>query len=253
MFSSTRFVTLILSTILLTTAVYANAISGKVIGLWADPLLAGNLLRTTGQTEFFDNTATAQYHINNSPDGSFGSALTWGIRGVGGPQPFSVLNFFGATLTGVPANSPVSLGRITFLNGTSDLNSLIFGAKLILSIKNDLSVDPLAANVTIVTTENTGFDANFDADYFYFDVLFPKTFNVYEGTNATIDVFGQFVGDPQIQLTNILLIPGETGGFIGNGTPQPIPEPATLVVTMAGLAAVAITARRRRFMWRPLR
>src|ERR1041385_284706 len=106
MFFRTRFIIPALSTIFLTSAVYGHPVTGTVIGQWADPLLTGNLIRNTGQPEFFDNTATAQYHINNSPDGSAGSALTYGIRAVGDPQPFSVVTFFGATLTGVPGNSP---------------------------------------------------------------------------------------------------------------------------------------------------
>ena len=246
MFTRTRFVIPALSIFLLTSTVYAGAVSGTVIGQWSNPVLTGNLIDSTGQVQFFDNTATAQFNIVNSPDGSAGSALSYGINTQGGGQPFSVLTFFGATLSGVPSNTPVSLGRLTFLNGTSDLNSLIFGAKLTLTVKNDPTVDPLVANASIVTTQNTGYDPNFDADFFYFDVLFPTTFNVFEGNSATVDIYGQFVGDPQIEITSVQLVPGETGGFIGNGIPEPIPEPATALITMTGLAGFAIAARRRR-------
>src|SRR4051812_44724654 len=120
---------------LLAGAAYGGAVTGTVVGQWSDPFLTGNLLLTTRQTQFFDNTASAQYNILNSPDGTFGSALTYGFSTQGSGQPFSVLTFFGATLTSVPGNTPVKLGTLTFLNGTSDLPSLIFGAKLTLSIK----------------------------------------------------------------------------------------------------------------------
>jgi hypothetical protein len=245
MFCRTRLIIPALSAILLTSAAYGVPLSGTVIGEWSNPVLTGNLIRATGQAEFFDNTATAQYNVVNSPDGTFGSTLVYGANSVGG-QPFSVLTFFGATLSGVPGNTPVKLGTLTFLNGTSSLDSLIFGATLTLSIKDDITVDPLIATAGIVTTENTGFDPNFDADIFYFNVLFPTTFNVYEGNNATIDIYGQFIGDPQIELTSIQLSAGETGGFIGNGIPEPTPEPATVLLTLAGLATLGIRLKSRK-------
>lgn len=231
---------------MLASSAYGEAVTGTVIELWSDPLVTGNLLLSNGQTQFYDNTATGQYHFNNSPEGSFGSALTYGISSSGGGQPFSVLTFFGNTLTSIPLNTPVLLGTITFLNGTSDLPSLIFGAKLTLTVKGDSSVDPLIANVSILRTQNTNFDVNFDADVFYFDVLFPQTFNVYEGNNATMQVYGMFVNDPQIELTAIELVPGETGGFIGNGIPSPVPQPATMFISLAGLCGIALSVHRRR-------
>ncbi|MEP7365612.1 MAG: choice-of-anchor K domain-containing protein [Acidobacteriota bacterium] len=245
MFHHSTLITAVLSTGLLTSAAFGGSVSGTVIGQWSNPALTGNLILATGQFQFFDNTTTAYYNIVNSPDGSAGSALIYGASGTS-PQPFSVLTFFGSTLTGVPSNTPVLLGKLTFLNGTSDLNSLIFGAVLTLTVKNDPSVDPLEAVASITTTQNTGFDSNFDADFFSFNVLFPTTFNVYEGSNATVDIYGQFIGDPQIELTSLQLEPGETGGFIGNGLPTPTPEPGTLATSLASLAALAIYARKRR-------
>src|SRR4051812_13895841 len=132
-----------LASVLLAGSAAANPVGGTIIGSWTNPLLSGNLLRATGQTEFFDNTLTAQYSINNSSDGITGSALVWGANTT--PQPFSVLTFFGATIAGTPPNTPVKLGTLTFLNGSSSLNSLIFGAQLVLSVKNDPSVTPLVA------------------------------------------------------------------------------------------------------------
>lgn len=231
--------------VLLSCSAYGSPISGTVIGTWSNPALTGNLLLSNGQPQFFDNTTTAIYSITNSADGLSGSALTYGYN-VASPQPFSVLTFFGSTLTNVPGDTPVRLGTMTFLNGTSDLNTLIFGAQLTLSVKNNPSVDPLVATGTILTTQNTGFDPNFDADVFYFDVLFPSTFNVFEGNSATADIYGKFVGDPQIQLTSVQVAPGETGGFIGQGIPSPVPEPESVIMAIAGLAAMAIFSRTRR-------
>jgi hypothetical protein len=86
-----------------------------------------------------------------------GSKLQWGSDASVDPsEQFSELIFFGAP---VPANihQPFEAGVITYLNGTSNLNSLIFGASLslydnVVSPQTYLGTD----TVIITTTSNLG-------------------------------------------------------------------------------------------------
>lgn len=231
-------------TSLLSSPLYGAPISGTVTGQWSNPILSGNLILTDGSTAFFDNSTTAVFSVLNVTDGSGPSTFSSGAF-PDGSQPFSFLSFAGATLSNAPLNTPVLLGRLTYINGTSSLDSITFGATLTLSVLNLPTVLPLVATANLLTTQNTGTDPFFDADFLSLDVLFPASFNVFEGQTATADLFGRFVGNDQLQLTSIQLSPGETGGFIGGGATTTIPEPSTLAASLIGLAGLALYARKR--------
>jgi hypothetical protein len=150
--------------------------------------------------------------------------------------------FFGNTFSGVAPGQQFKLGTITYSNGTSDLNTLIFGAKLTISVFNEPSITAKVSNIAITTTANTGTSLNRDADLIGFSD-FPNTFNVYESHAATAELFGTIVGDPQLQLNGIALQPGQSGnGFIGTGV---APIPATLPLMGSALAALGLLRRKR--------
>lgn len=69
--------------------------------------------------------------------------------------------------------------------------------------------------------------------------------NVFEGSTATFILQGKIVGDPTLELTQLLIAPGsESSGFVGNG--RPVPEPGTFVLLGVGFAAAALLRRARR-------
>ncbi len=117
---------------------------GTIIGVFSDPIYSGFVTHDptiSSPPAYFDNTATAPLSLSivNSTDPTLagtpplqatGSKLQWGSDlSVDPSEQFSELIFFGAQ---IPADihQPFEAGVITFLNGTSNLNSLIFGASL---------------------------------------------------------------------------------------------------------------------------
>lgn len=90
--------------------------------------------------------------------------LTGNIIPVGGG-----LTFLDSTFANQPANTPFPLGTFQFLNGTSALNSLVFGVTLNLSFSDSAAVTPGTSKLNIVTTANGGVDKFADADFVGFD------------------------------------------------------------------------------------
>ena len=212
----------------------AHPVTGQIAGVFSNPVLAGSLLDgATGTPSFSDNTATAVY------SGTGTNTFNWGTGAA--VLNASTLTFLGNQVTSQPAGQNFSMGTIRFTNGTSDLNSLVFGVDLLLSVPSDPTVTPFTAHVNIVTTNNTGTNAQ-NADFIGFTV-FPVTFNVFEFATASADLNGQFVGDPLIQLNGLTLQPGQdANGFIGTGLP--VPAPGGLAVFGVALAVTALTRRR---------
>jgi hypothetical protein len=219
------------------TAAWCRA--DTVVGVFSDPQLTGSLVALDGTNQFMDNTSTAFYSIVNSTtpalpgatQQSTGSALTWGAN-----PGSSTIVFTGKTVPSDPYQT-FDLGTITFNNGTSDLNSLIFGAKLTLYATPNGTISSSQPNgdstLSIVTTANLGLGGTeqHDADFVTLSGIANQSFNVLEGAGATAELYGKFVDDPTIVLTSIVLNPGQDNvAFIGNGQPVPVPETSSLLV-----------------------
>jgi len=243
--------------VLYSTCAQANVVQGTILGIFSNPILSGNVANDPflGQLTFFDNTGTAVVSINNSVDPTVagtplqqttGSAMNWGA--LSGGVGFSTLVFFGAP---IPSNytTPFHVGTFTFHNGTSDLNSLIFGATLsfydnVVSPQTFLGSD----QIIITTTSNLGQSPAQDADYINVcgnqSNICSSSIEAIEdtegGTGVTANLFGTIVGDPMLDLSMVQLAPGQsalTNGFIGTdpalGT---VPEPGTWALIPAALA-----------------
>jgi hypothetical protein len=231
-----------------------TAAASSIYGVWSNPVSAGNIAdAVTGALAPFNNTGTAVVGIT-------GSTITWGTWSQSGaasppgqPDPagcaYLAANFGGVacsssvTFTGnpVPADptTPFVLGTITYSNGTSNLNSLAFGATL--TFFETGSPDPIGSDfVGFVTTNNTSTDANQNADYITFSGLANTSFNVLEGGTAVGDLDG-FIDD--VVITGITLDSGD--GFVGNSPTVPVgvPEPASM--TLLGCAIVGLGLARR--------
>ena len=243
---------------------------GTIVGIFSSPVLQGNLLHdpTFGQVIFANNAGTAVDSIHNSTDQTLigmppeqlnGSSLTWGSFATQPNIGFSILTFFGGQ---VPANfnQQFLVGTFTFLNGTSDLSTLIFGATI--SFYDNLgNASTLLAsdNIVINTTQNIGPTIQDNADYVNIcgnnSFICLNSIEAIEesdgGVGVTVNLFGNIVGDPVLQLNNVALAPGQndtTNGFIGTDLPLgEVPEPGTLLTLPIGLVLCIGFARRRAF------
>jgi hypothetical protein len=259
----------------------ANGLAGggTIIGIFSDPIYSGFVTHDpniSSPPAYFNNSATASPSIVNSTDPALagtpplqatGSKLQWGSDASVDPsEQFSELIFFGAP---IPADihQPFEAGVITFLNGTSDLTSLIFGASLNLydnfvSPQTYLGTD----TVIITTTSNVGADLGQDADYINIcgngSNICGSSIEAYEdsqgGTGVTAVLMGQIVGDPQLQFTAATLAPVQTNlldpnsppgltGLVGNeAAAGVIPEPSTWAMMMLGFAGLGLVSYRAR-------
>jgi len=243
---------------------------GTIIGIFSDPIYSGFVTHDptiSSPPVYFDNSATAPLSLSivNSTDPTLAgtpalqateSKLQWGSDASVDPsEQFSELIFFGAP---VPANihQPFEAGVITYLNGTSNLNSLIFGASLslydnVVSPQTYLGTD----TVIITTTSNLGVSLAQDADYINIcgngSNICGSSIEAYEdsegGTGVTAVLQGQIVGDPQLQFTDVTVSPDQlaTGGLVGNEAAAGIiPEPSTWVMIMLGFAGIGLVGYR---------
>jgi hypothetical protein len=237
--------------LLLTTAIAAfssfpdasaNTInSGSVSGAFSSPVLTGAVIDLDGKTLIpVDNTATGVFT-------GFGTnAISWGSP----TNSNSTLTFTGKSFSGVAPGQVFDLGTITYRNGNSFRETLIFGATLTLTanLTQGGSVDPSVSSVDFLSTANHLLpngqpDPTFklqDADFLSFSA-FPQTFNVFENSTASAELFGMIVGDPQLVLTGIELNPDQSNnGFIGHGVPSTPDSGDTLALAGIALAALAV-------------
>jgi hypothetical protein len=227
---------------------------GSIDARFENPVLTGAVIQPNGIVyQNFDNTSSAVYSAyEDGPTAVF----TWGSNA--GAPGMSILTFFPNQSVAVADNVEFQLGTVTFYNGTSTLESLVFGADLVLDFipaGGGPAVDTLTIPVGIGTTVNVG-DAAGNADF----VGIPGIANVfftYEGFGATALVNGMIVGDPYFSLESFTVVdnfilytgppeygpydpnnfttydsPGFAGGFTG---PTPTPEPSSIVLLVTGV------------------
>ena len=235
----------------------ANAIVvTPLYGVFSDPITSGNILNdpTVGQQSFLNNSATAYDPITNS-----GSTLTWGTNSAS-----STLTFTGNTIPTNP-NTPFKLGTLDFTNGTSALNTMIFGATLTfykgsIASQNIVAADNVIINTTLNQNSGTGLSPSQlqqDADYINIcgnsSNICGKSIEAYEtsegGTTLIVDLLGTIIGDPQLTVTDVVLDPSSltSGGIIGSEQPlAQTPLPATLPLFASGLSALGLLGWRRK-------
>jgi hypothetical protein len=216
----------------------SGSYSGTSAGTFSNPVLTGSYIATDGSSVFLDNTTTA--FVLFVPDAQ---TMTWGNSSVGASPGFSYLYFTPADYTNVAPGQEFLLGSISYLNGTSDLNTLIFGGQLHIDLGNGIT--PLDLNLGITTTQNTGISPEVDADFVTFGGAFPLSFNVVEGGFSRLNLYGEIVGDPMIDLVDIQIADGFSDtGFVGEGQP-PVPEPASWAMMLIGFGALGAVMRRK--------
>ena len=187
--------------------------------------------------------------------------MRWGTdTGFPASETYSQLVFSGAS--GLPASftTPMQIGTIYFLSGTSALDTLIFGATLSfylnsVSLANFVGSD----NVTITTTNNqnmstglTPTELQTDADYINIcgndSNICGSSIEAYEDSEGdiglTVDLDATLDG---LILTSVSPAPGQdplTSGVVGNLPPLGISEPASFVLLSGGLLGLAGMRRR---------
>lgn len=216
--------------------------SGTITGTFTAPILSGNLIETDGSVSFLDNSASQ--FLTYSGEGT--PTFNWGNYDGGTPPlppnvpDHSTLQFLGLDFTNRAPDEVFKLGTLTFTNGTSFVDTIVFGITLTIGVVDfNVAIDPAVTQVGILTTLNGDVDPFRDADFVSFDVL-PLTFHVFEGATATADLFGYIHGDPQVVISGISLPPGQPG-FLA-----PVPEPGTYALILTGLALLGLVARRQR-------
>ncbi|MGE3999074.1 MAG: choice-of-anchor K domain-containing protein [Planctomycetaceae bacterium] len=220
---------------------------------------------------FGDNTSTAIYNIYG---GGSTASINWGTNAGQGPG-MSIFHFFANQSISVLNDQPFELGKITFFNGTSQLNSLIYGFDLVLDFipaAGFPEVDTMRLGVSIGTTFNTGVTQSGDADYVNLAGL-PNALWVWESFGGTGSVSGSIVGDPYFELQDLVPIdeitiftdpdPNRMDAYVYNpddfttltGTglglivgfaAPPVPEPSSAVLMGVGSLCIVAVLRRRK-------
>jgi hypothetical protein len=248
----------------------AAARADTLTGVFSNPIYAGNVLNypTYGSTTYLDNTGFAVVGTA-TPGGSVcapASTLCWGSGadlGIPASEQYSELSFTGSTTFNPDTGATQTVGTIGYLNGSSDLTSLIFGATLSIYDGGDFLG---SYNVIINTTSNqyvgTGLtqqELAIDADYInicgYNSNICGMSIEAYEagegGTGLTVDLTGNLVGDPTLNLDTVAVDPSEssctTCGVVGNEaalgvTPEP---PSFVLMSTAVLLFVGFSWRER--------
>ncbi|MBX3444367.1 MAG: PEP-CTERM sorting domain-containing protein [Planctomyces sp.] len=242
---------------------------GDIVAEFRNPTLRGSTIFPDGtRHESFDNTNTAIFKTFAQGDSV---VFMWG-GGAGGPG-FSHIVLTPAKDIEVTDGQTIELARASYHNGTSALESLVFGVQLVLSFDGNIDVAPLVVNVTIKTTFNsTGTIA--DADFLKFGNL-SRSLQVAENLGASVNLMGTVVENPHIELHDLQLVqdvilyqgpaiqneyvpedfvhlppdilpPDIYAQLVAKLAPIPAPEPSSLVLLGMGAAGVAGHRLRRR-------
>jgi hypothetical protein len=242
------------------SAAHASTITGEqIIATFSNPIFAGSVANdpVAGASTYMDNTSTAVYNINN---GTTSSNMNWGSYSgnASGFLPDSVLVFVGNTIPSTASTTAFSVGSLTYLNGTSDLDTLLFGATINFYAGSVSTGNFLGSDTMVFTTTNNIFGvpgglANGDDDYVNicgtFSSICGTSIEAVEssegGTGVVVNLMGTIVGDPTLNLSSVSLAGGQnstTNGFLGADPAigANTPEPGALTLTGCALLLLAL-------------
>ena len=218
---------------------------------------------------FTDNSATAPastFIYNDTVGEGYVTTLYWGT----GPEVlvgkyYSELSFYGGYAPFEDSSVPQFLGNIVYSNGSSNTDSIIFGATLSFYINGVL----LGSNQISITSTSNRYQGNFyltpsqaQADADYINICGPgsqicatgiQAFKSTEGmdgvpfSNPVIaELTGTYEVDPSLTLTGADYVDGD--GLVSDRAPPVIPgapEPSTWVMLMAGFGGLGFLAHRK--------
>jgi hypothetical protein len=248
-------IAVMLATVLGSSLASASSIDGlQIIAVFNSPVLNGSIANSpvAGKNTYLDNTATAVYNFNN---GVASSNMNWGT--FTGPHtgflPESTLVFEGNTIPATHSTTPFDIGSLTYLNGTSDLTSVIFGASIDFYAGSVSSANFLGRDsITITTTSNIfgvpGGLTSGDDDYLNIcgplSGICATSIEAVEssegGTGLVVNLTGTIAGDPTMKISKVDVAPGQNSTINGALRMDPpigaiTPEPASFMLVGGAL------------------
>jgi hypothetical protein len=235
------------------TGCSAPASAVEIVGTFSDPIYAGAVANGGGS---YDNSTTAPATTTATTN-----YLQWGTNSPAAANgtDYSSLTFTGANVPLSGSLDPTPLGIITFLNGTSSLNSLIFGATLTFTL-NGVTLG--SDQVIITTTQNsysglglTPAQLRTDADYINIcggsSNICSTGISAYENTEGastygsplSVTLLGTYQYDPSITLTGANYLSGD--GTVDTRI-SGVPEPSTWAMMILGFTGIGFMAYRKR-------
>ena len=209
----------------------AQPVSGTTTGVWVAPTPSAPPIVTTGVGT---------------------STFTWGDATGFGTPPNS-LSFAGGAFSGL-LETPFKVGTITYFNGTTAIGSTPDSINLSLTLAFSLpALPPVVGSYlfTLNSTPNTG-TADENADFVNLPSAFSSTDFLIGGTTYRVKLtdFENIIGDGFLT-SDALQFHVREGGtasadLFASVTTQPVPEPETYALMLAGLMVITAVARRRR-------